>query len=195
MCARPFGGFDRLDRIDFTAFASGTDSPYKLLYLKVISQAATDYLYFGLGHNGTLATQFWYASEYFFTVRSYIADSWGAERVMRKDHVDDNDRRRVSSSLILSDEDMMQACFDRHYEIAELNKLIPIDKFVSWLKQRREEILTSSIAQTLAYIWPAYEASEEETAWLIRTLVSPDPESLVQVLCYRGIDQELAVAA
>lgn len=152
MCSNPFGGNDRLDRIDFLDYASGTDNPFKLLYLKVISDAASDYLYFGLGRNGTVPDDFWYATEYFFTCRSYKRETWDHAKFMRNAYVDEDTGKRVSTTIMLRDEDLMAACFDRHYEIAELHNLMPIDVFLEWLRTRREEILEENKQQVNAYM-------------------------------------------
>lgn len=152
MCSNPFGGNDRLDRIDFMDFASGTDSPFKLLYLKVISDAASDYLFFGLGKNGTVPDDFWYATEYFFTCKSYLEDTWKHAKFMRKAYVDEDTGKRVSSTLMLSDEELKQTCFDRHYEIVELHKLMPIERFVSKLEEQRLTILVSNWQQTQTFL-------------------------------------------
>jgi hypothetical protein len=152
MDANPFGGNARLDRIDFLDYASGTDSPWKLLYLKVISDAVSDYLYFGLGKNGTVADDFFYATEYFFKCRSFLPETWKHANSMRHAYVDEVSGKRVSSHLTLTDEELRQACFDRHYEIAELHNLMPFDQFIEWLKVRRSEILEENKAQVNAYI-------------------------------------------
>jgi hypothetical protein len=70
MCSNPTGGNDRLDRIDFMSYASGSDDPYKLLAIAVIVDATSSYLYFGLGKNGTTLDEFWFAAEFFFRTRS-----------------------------------------------------------------------------------------------------------------------------
>lgn len=152
MCARPFGGADRLDRIDFTAYASGSDSPYKLLYLHVISDAASDYLFYGFGKNGTVPDDFWYAKEYFFTCRSHLPETWQHAKFMRKAYVDEESGKRVASTIMLSDEELKQGCFDRHYELAGLNGFMPFDRFVEWLKIRRAELITLNQKQVNDYI-------------------------------------------
>jgi hypothetical protein len=197
MCANPMGGSERLDRIDFMDFASGTDSPFKLLYLKVISDAVSDYLFFGLGKNGTVPDDFWYATEYFFTCRSYIEDTWSHAKFMRQAYVDETTGKRVSSTLMLSDEELKQTCFDRHYEIAELHKLMPIDRFLSWLRTRREEILTENQKQVNDYIdllqrtaLKSISAGTQigfalDSADRMQVLIKPDsPEQVAELVLY-----------
>ena len=152
MCKNPFGGAARLDRIDFRDYASGTDSPYKLLYLEVIADAASDYLFFGFGQNGTVPDDFWYATEYFFTVRSYKPETWQHAKFMRHAYVSEETGKRVSTTLMLTDDELKQTCFDRHYEIAELDRLMPFAQFQDWLRIRREELILENKAQVDAYI-------------------------------------------
>ena len=152
MAKNPFGGATRLDTIDFMDFAGGSDSPIKMLYIKVISDAASDYLFFGLGKNGTVADDFWYATEYFFNVRSYRKETWEHAKFMRHAYFDETSKKRVSTSIMLTDEELKMACFDRHYELAELDRQMPFEMFLVWLKQRREELLLENMAQVNDYI-------------------------------------------
>lgn len=152
MDKNPFGGNARLDRIDFMDFASGSDSEFKLMYIKVISDAASDYLYFGLGKNGTVADEFFYATQYFFHCRSNQPETWQHASSMRHAYVDDTTGKRVSTHLVLTNEELRQGCFDRHYEIAELHKVMPFEQFLGWLKMRRAEILEENKVQVNEYI-------------------------------------------
>ena len=152
MGKNPFGGATRLDRIDFREFASGTDSPVKLLYLTVISDAASHFLFFGLAKNGTVPDDFWYASEYFFTCKSDCPETWEHARFMRHAYVDDKTGKRVSTVLMLTDDELKQGCFDKHYELAELDREMPIEQFREWLRIRREELLNENREQVNAYI-------------------------------------------
>lgn len=197
MCARPFGGAERLDRIDFLDFASGTDNPFKLLYLKVISDAASDYLFFGLGKNGTVPDDFWYATEYFFTCRSHLEETWKHAKFMRQAYVNEETGKRVSSTIMLTDEELKQTCFDRHYEIAELHQLMPMERFLEWLKVRREEILEENKQQVNDYIdllqrtaFNRVKSGEQsnfklDAADRMQVLTSPEsPEQVAELVFY-----------
>ena len=197
MCANPFGGAARLDRIDFREYASGTDTPYKALYLKVIADAASDYLFFGFGQNGTVADEFWYAVEYFFTCHSSRPETWQRAKFMRHAYVDDKTGKRVSTTLMLTDDELKQACFDRHYEIAELDRLMPFDQFQEWLKIRREELIRENKAQVDAHIdllqatgMKAIQGEQQvpfklECADRMQVLVHPEcPEQVAEMIFY-----------
>jgi hypothetical protein len=186
-----------LDRIDFSAYASGADSPYKLLYLKVISDAASDYLFFGLGNNGTVPDDFWYATEYFFSCRSFRPETWEHARFMRKAYFDEALKKRVSTSIMLTDEELKQACFDRHYEITELDTLMPFEDFVVALRETRAELLRKNWEQANTYIDLIRQASLKKVANNTQTalplqaadrmqvLVSPEsPEQVAELTCY-----------
>ena len=180
MCARPFGGFDRLDRIDLFAFASGTDSPFKLLYLKVIQQALAEYLYFGLGRNGTTPAEFYFASRYFFAVRSRDPETWGHSRVINEIVADEVTGKRNRRIIHLSHEEFKLGCFDTHYALAELDKVMPFDKFVRYLEDQRLEVLAQNWNQVCSYLNIA-DADEHKT---LRELVRP---STIPVRRHRAI--------
>jgi hypothetical protein len=192
MCARPTGGFDRLDRIDFFDYASGTDSPLKMLYIKVIAQAATDYLFFGLGQNHVTLEQFDAAHRYFFEVRSYLRETWEHSRFMREVYQDEN-RKRTTRRIILSDEELKLMCFDRHYETAKLDNAMHIDRFISRLQEQRLTILAENWKQTQDYI----NRSHVDEMRLLQALVRPESvhEFAECVIMKPYSDHDLAVAA
>jgi hypothetical protein len=192
MCANPTGGFDRLDRIDFFDYASGTDSPLKLLYIKVIAQAATDYLFFGLGQNHVTLEQFDSAHRYFFEVRSYLRETWEHSRFMREVYQDDN-RKRTTRRISLSDEELKLMCFDRHYETAKLDNAMHIDRFITRLQEQRLTILSENSRQTLDHM----NRSDVGEMRLLQALVRPESvqELAACIITKPYSDHGLAVAA
>lgn len=70
MSANPFGGEDRIDKIPFEAYLRPGIPPETVVFVKTIADAASNYLYFGLGKNGTTAEEFYYSYRYFFVVTS-----------------------------------------------------------------------------------------------------------------------------
>jgi hypothetical protein len=179
MCVAPFGGYERLDRIDFTAFASGTTSSTQLLYVKVVAQAASDYLYFGLGKNGTVLEEFWYSAEYFFTCRSHIEETWNRAKFMRQAFVDDESGERVVSHLTLTGDELRLGCFDLHYEIAGLDRVMPLERFVLKLKEQRLAVLATSWDQVLNHLSPGKTLSLDGETQLLRELHMPTQDGLV----------------
>lgn len=152
MCKRPFGGNVRLDRIDFMDYARGSDDPFKLLYLKVISDAASDFLFFGLGKNGCVAQEFWFAHEYFFQCRSYDPTTYEHSRYLRNSYVDEDLKCRVTKEIALTDNELKLSCFDRHFVTAGLDSFISFDQFLVWLRERRQQILEESKEQVNTYL-------------------------------------------
>lgn len=170
MCLNPFGGFDRLDRVDLFAYAGGNDSHEKLLYLAVIKQALADYLYFGLGKNCHVAAEFFYAGEYFFTCRSFIPETWNHSRVVNEIISDEETGKRQRRIVRLTKDELQLMCFDRHYEIAELDRHLPIDKFVNMLEDQRLSVLAKNWNQVRSYL----NIADEDEYEALRELVRPN---------------------
>lgn len=202
MGANPVGtGNERIDRIDFSAFCSGSDSPLKMLFLNVIADAANNYLYYGLAKNGTTPEEFWYATEYFMTVRSYKPATWRHARFMKKTIIDPETGKRQSIKYQLSDNELKLACFDRHLEIAELDKHgFTDEKFSSWIKVRRDQIVEENLAQVEAYIDLVQRTSLHKISGgrqlsfqvndvnLKKALVHPSsPEEVANLIYYKGV--------
>jgi hypothetical protein len=133
-------------------YASGTDDPYKLLAIRIISDAASNYLYWGFGRNGTTIEKFWEANEYFFRVRSNDPESWKDARYMRKMVIDPVTGKKRFVNEELSDETLKLGCFDRHYELSGLDNLMTLDKFTRWLAIRREELVRENEDQINEYV-------------------------------------------
>jgi hypothetical protein len=190
MAANPFGGFPRLDRIDLLAFASGTDSPQKMLYLATIKQALAEYLFYGLGRNGTTAAEFYFAHEYFFEVRSTVPETWGSRIINAVVEESGKRRRRI---VLLSDSEMGLGCFDVQYGISQLDKGLPFDRFVTYLEQQRITILTENWDQVRRYLCVT-DANEDE---MRRELVHPTrvPAKAKRISRSKKSFTELAVAA
>lgn len=150
MSKNAFGGHTRLDRIDLNVFRRPNDSGEKIMALTVIKQAVNDYLMYGLAErNGTTPAEFWYSCEYLFRVRSTRPETWKHARVMRTTAIDESGKRRQMIKR-LSDHELKSMTFDVHYDWANLPW--KMDKFLSWLKQERLEIIRSNRQQIQEYM-------------------------------------------
>lgn len=155
MCSNPFGGEDRIDRINLLDFLEPNCSGDKVLYSCIIQDAASNYLYAFLGKNGTSAEEFFAAWQYFFKVESTNRVSWDHHRTIRQSFIQRGEK--ISRSLYLDDNDLKTMCFDRHYEMSGLSKYMHIDKFREGLKARRSKIVTDNLEQIQGYINSLYQ--------------------------------------
>jgi hypothetical protein len=150
MAANPFGGKTRLDRLDLMQFLGSGTPDEKIIYLATIQDAVHNYLFFALGRNGTSAEEFAAASEYFFHIRSHWPESWCHCHHVKTTTMEAGKRHVQIHDL--SDEELMNMCFDRHYEYAGLDRLMTMDRFLACLKRERCAILTKNWDQVLAYV-------------------------------------------
>jgi hypothetical protein len=152
MCPNPFGGRTRLDRLDFASMVGSQDEPEKAVFLQTICDAIHNYLFFGLGRNGTTIEEFAYAYEYLFVIQSTDSDTWKTKRTARVETVDERTGKKRYVKVQLGDEEIMGMCFDKHYEYAQLGMHMPIDTFRSWLKRERDRVLKENQDQVWIYL-------------------------------------------
>lgn len=155
MCSNPFGGEDRIDRINLLEFLQPNTPPEKVLFSCVIQDAASNYLYAFLGKNGTSVEEFFSAWQYFFKVTSANKVSWDHNRTIKLSY---NRRgQRVVESRYLTDSELQLMCFDQHYEMSGLSDHMHIDKFRAKLKEKRHKILSNNWEQVQAYVNSLYQ--------------------------------------
>ncbi len=153
MCRNAFGGRLRLDNLNLME-ALDTNAPQeKVLFLQTITDAVHNYLFFGLGKNGTSAQEFAHACEYLFNVRSFDASTWHTESL-----------RRTRSKVDLTDNEYRSMCFDIHYEYSGLSTYMTIDRFLSWLKKERKRLLEDNSNQVFGYMLELYKKACEEAS-------------------------------
>jgi hypothetical protein len=157
MCRNPFGGRTRLDRLNLMELLETNAPQEKILFLQTITDAIHNYLFFGLGRNGTTAQEFAYACEYLFRVRACAPETWNME-------VQAGKKRRTSSKQNLSDSQYRSMCFDIHYEYSGLSTYMPLDRFVSWLKQERRHLLDENAPQVAGYMLELYFKACEQAS-------------------------------
>jgi hypothetical protein len=196
----------RLDKLDFTDFSDpnmencGGAPSEQLIALQLMTDAANNYLYFGLGRNGTTIEEFWYGYEFFFQVRSNKPESWQHAKYMRTVAVNPETGKRETIIQQLSDMQLEAMCFDTWYSLSGLENLLSIDRFCSWLKRTRREILEDNESQVREYIamlkrvalseiGPGHQIPMEYeglTRSMIDTLVEPsDPAELAALVFYQ----------
>jgi aromatic ring-cleaving dioxygenase len=157
MCANPFGGEDRIDRINLMEFLGPNAPPEKVLYARVIQDAASNYLYAFLGKNGTSAEEFFAAHQYFFKVVSTDVETWNHHRTIKQSFT--RRGKKVIESRYLKDSELKLMCFDKHYDFSGLGDYVHIDRFRDKLKSRRRSILSKpeNWEQVKAYVQALYQ--------------------------------------
>jgi hypothetical protein len=155
MSANPFGGEERLDRLNLMEYLGSGAPAEKVLYARIIQDAASNYLYAFLGKNGTSAEEFFSAWLYFFKVSSVDRVSWDHHRTIK--HSYSLRGQKVRESRYLIDSELQSMCFDKHFEMSGLSTYMHIDKFKSGLKAKRRKILTDNWEQVQNYVSALYQ--------------------------------------
>lgn len=183
MCSNPFGGEDRIDRVNLLDFLESNVPSHKVLYARIIQDAASNYLYAFLGKNGTSIEEFFAAWQYFFKVVSTNKKTWDHHRTVKLSYTKKG--VKVNENRYLSDNELILMCFDKHYEFSGLEEYMNIDKFREGLKVKRTKILKDNWAQVSAYVDTLYQNELNQVAdgrqvplkvWdenLLSTLVDP----------------------
>jgi hypothetical protein len=151
----PFGGESRVDRINLMEFMQPNAPPEKVLYLRIIQDAVSNYLYAFLGKNGTSAEEFFAAWQYFFKVKSTNRTSWDHNRTIKKLYT--NLGQHIIESHYLTDSELQMMCFDKHYDFSGLAELMFIDNFRARLKEKRQRILNDNWMQVIGYVNTLYQ--------------------------------------
>lgn len=155
MCSNPFGGEDRIDRINLIEHLGGNALPEKVLYSCIIQDAASNYLYAFLGKNGTSAEEFFAAHQYFFKVVSTNKMDWDHHRTIKQSFI--RKGMKVTEDRYLIDSELKLMCFDKHYDMSGLAEHMHIDKFRAGLKAKRRRILSANWEQVQTYITALYQ--------------------------------------
>ena len=151
MCANPFCGRTRLDKIDLLEWQVPNQAPEKIIYAEIIKDAVNAYLHFGIGANGITADQFWESWNYLFVVRADVESTWQPSRIMRTVSEDECGKRRERVQR-LDDSVLKGMCFDEHYALSGLADLMDMGRFLNRLKKLRREIVTGNWPQIYAYL-------------------------------------------
>jgi hypothetical protein len=148
----PFGGKQSLSRLDLLdKIDTNQVCGEKLLFLSVIRDAVQQYLFFGLGKNGTTAEGFVESCNYFFKVRSNDQSTWYTNKY-RLQILDGCESKREVKVMKLSDTHLRMCCFDTHFQHSGLEKFISMDRFLKHLKYERQTILLTNFSQVEKFI-------------------------------------------
>jgi hypothetical protein len=196
MSKNAFGGHTRLDKlnlqgpseIDGTLVDVACVSPERHLWCSVIADAVQQYLFYGLGKNGTKrdGTEFWSACKFLFHVRASKPETWMPAKVLRETYKDENLGRRASHVQTLSDEVLKAGCLDAILE--HLSFPMTLETFVRRLMAERRNLLQSNWKQVITFL------GIPDDAYSMDMLVCPTgPVELATLLYVR--DAQMAVAA
>jgi len=192
MAINPFGGHARLDKLpdeDFFDVAPG--SGIEAMVRMTILDAASSYLFWGLGVNGCTSDEFLHAADYFFKIttdrRTWPDECWEVAGV----HVEVEGRKRNYKSFDLTEAEVESMLFPSQFEIAGFARSMSIERFRRLLKQKRKNIVEANRKQILDYLQSLRQAAAQRGQWLrdgvragdwMETLTQPEPESLAALL-------------
>lgn len=190
MSSNPFGGEERLDRINLMEFLEATAPADKVLFLRIIQDAASNYLYAFLGRNGTSAEEFFYTHQYFFKILSTDKSTWGSNRTIKHISIDGN--KKIYQKRILEDNELRLMCFDKQFELSGLSDYMHIDRFKAALKKKRRRILTNNWEQVTAYVTSIYQRELNQIAEGQQVPLQVWQEDLLTILIDPPTPQHLA---
>ncbi|RXS95125.1 hypothetical protein [Silvibacterium dinghuense] len=152
MTSNAFGGHIRIGQLDLAAFKTTDTTPEQLILLSTIADAAHDYVFFGLGRNGTSADEFAGACRYFFEVRLDRPLSYDIrDRIMILPSVTAAGKH-VIDRVYLTDQVLLQHMFDTHYSDSGMDRIMSIERFLRMLEEKRRRIITSNWSQVREYV-------------------------------------------
>lgn len=190
MCRNPFGGYGRLDKVEVTRLAGGSCEPMALVMRATILEAVGQYLFFGLGRNGTTPDEFVWAHEYLFAIRADQPETWRPAREMKLAYLGP-ETGRVRRTLQLNDDELRSMTLCRQYELAGLDRAMDIGRFRRLLSERRRDIVTANRSQINRYLGALRESARSRSEFattapgdLVETLVSPSDLGALAGLLY-----------
>ena len=159
MAKNPFGGHERMDKCNLQGPSmlggqlvdvfSGVPGERTML-AESLKDACSNYLFFGLGQNGTSADEFWFSVEYLFRCRASRPETWQCARYMRDTFFDEAQGKRVTRVLTLTDEQLKLACIDAQWDLLEMP--FPVERFVSALRAERKRLIGENRKQIETFI-------------------------------------------
>jgi hypothetical protein len=125
----------------------------KIFALTQIAHAAADYAFFGFGRNGYHRIEhFFEAVEFLFRTRSYEPETWRDAPPIEQIFVDPESGKRIKSVTVPPPETLRLQCFDKYYEISELDQAMPMDDFLETLKDARRKLILQNREQVREYV-------------------------------------------
>jgi len=183
-----FGGHGRLDKCVLTGPSMVGEHLYdvvsnaegeRTLWVQVILDAANNYLFFGLGRNGTTAEEFWYACEFLFRVRAAKPETWqSTPQVVSETYLDEQSGRRVTRSTEYSENDIKAMCLDTIWN--HLDFPMSLEIFCARLKTERHSIIRANNRQIWDYLALPSKRPTSRTSFVeLVTAFSPAFEALL----------------
>lgn len=159
-CKDPYGGLINPARIDWIEFVESLacanqskQSGAKLFATTVISHSSADFLFFGFGRNGYHKVErFWEATEFMFRTRSTEPETWKDAPPIEQIFVDPETGKRVKSVVVPPPETLRAQCFDRYYEVAELDLKLSMDDFLDQLKETRRGLVVQNLERMQEFL-------------------------------------------
>jgi hypothetical protein len=154
MCSNPFGGRMRLDRLNLMELLNPGDPSEKALFLQTMTDAIHNYMFFGLGRNGTTAEEFAFACEYLFRIRGNDPTTWpAASRMMfsESEEILPSGKAKVVRQK-LTDSQFRSMTFDTHWEFSGMSVYMDMDRFLEKLQTERRRMLIENSAQVSMYM-------------------------------------------
>jgi hypothetical protein len=213
-CKNPYGGRVNPSRIDFSAWITDPEcidsskaTGLQLFALTQISHAAADYLFFGLGRNGYTLIKWFEAFEFFWRTRSTDPSTWQDTPEVKRIKIGPKGEKIVVYEQA-EDETLRLQCFDKYYELSELDKYIRMDAFLEHLLKIRRKLIYDSREQVEEYL-KYYRrnqqieiagqlsfVSEDINIEFLETLIWPNSpeqvEELILPYVYKSIGEKLS---
>jgi len=143
----------RLDKVELTGPSmidgevvdvESSTPGHVVLLLESLRDAVFNYLYWGLGRNGTSAPEFWHATEFLFHVRASRPETWQGARVFRE-LVEDGHRVRRQRVFTLTDDELKAGCLDTWWDL--FRKMPTLTNFTRRLLEKRQGIVRQNWLQ------------------------------------------------
>lgn len=191
MCENPYGGHFRLDKFELLGTGDGKTEPLEMVFRQLITNTVSNYIFFGLGHNGYgCADEFLMAHDYFFTVTSDRPETWNPDRQIRVTDIEQG-IHKWQQFVDLTDEQMADGCFDRHWIMSGLDRAMNISTFKRLLRRKRRNIIEANYQQVKNYLHTLRDQAAGRGEYLkpclyqgdlLETLVEPTDEALASLL-------------
>jgi hypothetical protein len=139
----------RLDKTDelLKEILNGDTDPNFAVFAAPFLKAIHNYKYWALGDNKTTDVKWQDAHDYLFVTRATNPATWGSREMRYTEDLDDG--KRITHRLTLSDAEMRVRCFDVHYELLGLDKVLPMESFLRMLQHERETVIKVNRDQVL----------------------------------------------
>lgn len=130
---------ERLDRVNLLDYVESHIPTDKILFSRIIQDAANNYLYAITDKGCPSIEEFFSAWQYLFNITSNNKRSWEKSRSIKISY--DYRGNKITENRYLEDTTLKLMCFDKHYELSGLSEYMDIDKFRKGLRSKREQIL------------------------------------------------------